>query len=329
MTRTSEVQLSFLWAGLLILGSLVPASVQANESDGELVIQIDDGLVTLAAENARLQNVLNEIATQSGFRIVQHVHLDQRVTLNIKRQSLPELLRQILANNSYQLYQAPTNYSNDGYRGPESDTLWIFSEGSSIAPAATMFFENLLFQGNVRERKEAIRGLRRLGTTDAVRSISLALGDDESSVRDLAFDALERIGGDEALAAIASASMDEDAWVRGESATALASSDSATAVEYLNMALQDPNPKVRIFVIEALADIPGEESAHALSSMLADDSPAVRMQAVDALEQIGGNTALRTLMNARNDEDLDVRDAVNDALLLLDRTTSQNRKLLE
>lgn len=307
-----------LWAGLLIVGSLAPPFAVAGEHGGSLSVHIDDGLITLTARNAALQDVLAEIAAQSNLRVVQHVPLDRIVSLAMEAQPLPEVLKHVLADDSYQLYQAQPGAAGDAGGGPETDVLWIFSEGSSMAPAATVFFEAVLFHGNVRERKEAIRGLRKLGTVDAVQALSLALGDEDPGVRDAAFEALAGIGSDEALAAIASASMDDDAWVRGEAASSLAASDSESAVQYLQLALEDPNPNVRMFVVEAFADIPGEQSMRAIKLALGDEHPAVRMQAVDALEQIGGDTALEALSGMRSDEDPEVREAVSDALLLLE-----------
>ena len=307
-----------LWAGLLIVSSLVPLFAGANEGEDRLSVGIDDdGLVSLTARNIPVQNVLQEIATQTDLRVVQHVPLDRVVTLNVERQPLPAVLDELLKNDSYQLYQGVSIEDEDAADKAVPGTLWIFSEGSSLAPAATIFFEAVIFHGSFREKKEAIRELRRLGTPDAANILSLALSDPDSRVRDAAFSALSKFDGEEALAAIASASVDSDPWVRGKAANALSSADTESAVEYLHLAYNDTDPRVRMTVVEAFTDIPSEQAVAALSLALRDEDPTVRMHAVDALEEIGGEIAFQTLMQARMDQDPDVADAVNESLFLL------------
>jgi len=308
-----------LWAGLLIVGSLAPLFAGAEDRAGDLSVRVDAGLVSLSAYNVSVQDVIDEIATQSDLRVVRHVTLDRVVTLNLDRQPLPDALDEILKNDSYQLYQGVSNEDEAEAEAvnPVPGTLWIFSEGSSLAPAATVFFEAVILHGSFQEKKEAIRELRRLGTPDAANTLSLALSDPDSRVRDAAFSALAKFDGEEALAAIASASADSDPWVRSEAANALSSADSESAVEYLNLAFNDPDPRVRMTVVEAFTDIPSEQAVAALSLALRDEDPAVRMHAVDALEEIGGEIAFQTLMRAQADEDPDVADAVNESLSLL------------
>lgn len=299
-----------LWAGLLILGSPVPLLADADEHTDLSVKVLDQDLISLSAYRAPVQDVLQEIARSANLKIIQYVGLKRLVTLSLDQQPLSVILSHILEDDSYQLYESQQS---------SADVLWIFSKGSSLAPAATISLEGLLLQGNVSERKEAIGELQQLGSPDAVRSISLALGDENLNVRNLAFDALASIGGEEALAAIASASLDQDPTARGESALALASGHNESAVQYLSIAYKDSNPNVRRLAVEAFADIPSEKSVQALGLALRDENPAVRMQAVDALEHIGGDAALQALVNMSPDSDPGVQDAVSDALLLLDR----------
>jgi len=302
---SSQNYLIPLGAGLLILGSLAPFFAGANERSSELTVLINDDRVSLNARNANLQDVLQAIALQANLRIVQHVALDRVINLNVAGQTLPELLGVILKNDSYQLYQGVLNEDEIDSDNPVPGTLWIFSRGTSLAPAATIFLEEVLYHGSYREKKEAIRALRRLGTADAVHTLSFALSDEDSRVRDAAFEALSRIGGDEALGAIASAAVDSDPWVRSEAANALASSDAESVVQYLNLAFSDPDPRVRMAVIEALADNPNEQAIAALSLALRDDNAEVRMHAVDALDEIGDEFAFQALMRARSDGDTD------------------------
>ena len=317
MTESSHQKLFPLWAGLLITSGLAPLFAGAAESTDAMSVQFDDGRVSVTANDVPVRYVIEAIADQAGLRLVEHVELDRQVTLDIDRQPLPDALALLLDNDSYTLYQAMPDNDDDADVIP--GTLWVFSEGTSLAPAATVFYEAVLYQGTFREKKEAIRELRRLGTPAAVQALSLALGDEDARIRDTALSALSRIGSDEALAAIASAAQDSDPRVRGNAAAALASGDSETSAQYLAMALDDPDPRVRMAVIESLADVPfgtvpNQLTVSTLTRALQDEDPEVRMSAVDAMEEIGGDVAYQTLMQSHADRDSDMPDALREPL---------------
>ena len=318
VAKTSNRNILFpLWAGLLVISGLAPPFVGATESTVAMSVSFENGLVSVSASSVPVRDVIEAIADQAGLRLVEQVELDQQVTLDIDRQPLPDALAVLLENDSYTLFQAIPSTDNDADVIP--GTLWVFSEGTSLAPAATVFYEAVLYQGTYREKKEAIRELRRLGTPAAVQALSLALGDEDARIRDTALSAVSRIGSDEALAAIASAAQDSDPRVRGNAAAALASGDSETSAQYLAMALDDPDSRVRMAVIESLADVPfgavpSELAVATLSRALEDEDPEVRMSAVDAMEEIGGNVAYQTLMQSHADSDSDMPDAIRESL---------------
>ena len=317
MTESVHQKLFPLWAGLLLISGLAPPFAGAGEFTDALSVQFSDGRVSVSASDVPVRDVIEAIADQAGLRLVEHIELDQQVTLDIERQPLPDVLAVILENDSYTLYQAMPNADNDADVIP--GTLWVFSEGTSMAPAATVFYEAVLYRGTFQEKKEAIRELRRLGLPAAVQALSLALGDDDARVRDAALNALSRIGSDEALAAIASVSMDSDPRARGEAAAALGSGDRETSAQYLAIALDDPDPRVRMAVIESLADVPfgtvpDQLTVATLTRALQDEDPEVRMSAVDAMEEIGGEVAYQTLMQSHADGDSDMPNAIRESL---------------
>lgn len=306
-----------VWVGLLVLGSLTSAiAEEAAEPDGELSVQMDGGLLSVAAVNVPLTDVIQEVAAASDLRLVQHLSLDRVVSLEITRQPLADALGQFLADESYQLYVAiPSDTSDETIPG----TLWIFSKGAAPAPASTAFLEAVLYKGSFREKKEAIRELRRLGTPIAVQALSLALTDDNQRIRAAGFEALERIGSEEALMAIASAGLDSDPWVRAEALTALASEDNESSAKYLRTAMDDPDPRVRMAVIEALADVPygsvpDQQAVAALNRALKDENTDVRMRALESLEEIGGDIAFQALMQAKLDQDAGIAETAEDSL---------------
>ena len=293
---TSNRNMRFtLWARLLILSSLAPLVAVADEDTGELQITVHEGLVSVTAREVPLQDVVQEIAVQHELRLVQHVTLDRLVSIEIERQPLPEVLDDILADESYQLYRLVGNEDDAGADKPIPGSLWIFSEGSALAPAAMLYFEAVVLEGNVGEKKEAIRELRRLGTADAVQTLSVALGDDDPRVRNAAMEALSTIGGDDALAAIASASMHEDPLVRGKAADAIAMADGYSSTEYLQIVLQDEDPRVRASVIDSLGDIGDERSLQVIQQALQDPHPTVRERALEVINELNDDAAFRAL----------------------------------
>ena len=285
-----------LWAGLLLLGGLAhPIMGVATE----LSMHIEDGVVTVDAQDVPLQLFVEELAAKSGLRLVQHATLDEQVSLAAEYQSLNEALDEVLGEYSYQLFQAQASDGTSGVIRPVPGTLWVFSEGESHAPASTMFFEAVLYFGTLAEKNEAIRELKRLATSDAVQSLSLALHDAEPPVRDAALEALSSIGSDEALAAIASTTQDSNPWVRNEAINALSSGNADSAMQYLQMAMDDPDPRVRVSVVDALADIPSEHAASVISRALRDPDEQVRERALDALDEVQATIAFDALMKAR------------------------------
>ena len=317
MTKCVRRDLSPLWAGLLIISSLAPSFAGGTEQSDAPIVRFNDGFISVTAENVPATDLIRAIADAARLRLVEHVVHDQLITVEFDRKRLPEALAEILGEASYQLYQGVNDTSSGELAIP--GTLWIFAHGSSRAPASTVFFEAVLYRGNIREKKEAIRELRRLATPAAVQALSLALGDDNAAVRAATLEALEHIGSEDALAAIASNAMDSDPWVRAEAVNALASGDSRSATQYLALAINDPDPRVRMAVLESMADVPfgsvpNAQAIRTLNNALTDENPDVRMQAMESLEEIGGDIAFEALMRARLDQDRRVADEAEAAL---------------
>jgi HEAT repeat protein len=294
MTRKRHARFN-LWAGLLIISSLVPLAAMADQNLSELRMTVNEGLVSLTARDVPLQDVVSQIAKQYDLRLVQHVVLDRLVSIEVDDKSLPDLLDAIFDNESYQLYRAVAIEDDANADKSIPGALWIFSAGSAIAPAATAYFEVVVQEGNVGEKKEAILNLRRLGTPEAVQALSLALGDEDSRVRKAALEALSRIGGDEALAAIASASVYDDARVRADATHAMAMVDGYSSIEYLNLALHDENPMVRSAAIDSLGDIGDDRSIGVIQKALQDPDPTVRERALEVINEINDDAAFRAL----------------------------------
>lgn len=292
---TSRVLRPDLWTGLLLVSSLVPLVLLADETRGEMRLTVDEGLVSLTARNVPLQDVVQEVAARYELRLVQHVELDRLVSIEVHRLTLPDTLDELLEDESYQLYRAVGRVDGPDVGKPIPGTLWVFSQGSALTAAATAYFEVVVLEGQASEKKEAILNLRRLGTPDAVQALSLALGDEDARVRNAALDALSQIGGDEALAVIASASVHSDPRERGAAAYALAMAGGYSSIEYLNLALHDANPLVRAAAIDSLGDIGDDRSIGVIRQALHDTDPTVRERALEVINEINDDAAFRAL----------------------------------
>lgn len=284
-----------LWVGLLLCSSPAFVPAVADDDARRVWMSIDNGLVTLNARNEPLQMVIEDLATLAGLRLVQHVDLDRVVSISMNEQPLPVVLEQLLADNSYQLFQRGKSEPGAVVQDTVPGSLWILAQGSDVDKAVALFFETVLMLGDLGERKEAIRELRRLATPDAVSALSFALGDEDERVRKAAVEALSRIGGDQALAAIASMSRHQDPRARGKAAEALAAAGGDSAAEYLQLALYDDDPRVRAAVLDSLGDVGDERSMQTIRQALDDPDPEVRERAIDVLDELEDDAAFRAL----------------------------------
>lgn len=164
------------------------------------------------------------------------------------------------------------------------------NEAIDYPPARYEFLEAVLLDGTVGEKKAAIRELRNLGNEDAVASLSVALSDPDSRIRDDALEALSAIGTDEALGAIASRAVDTEPGSRADAAEALANSDNRYALNYLEILLKDEDPRVRMVAIESLADIREDRAVTLISRALRDPDPEVRERASEVLDEFSDET---------------------------------------
>jgi len=324
-----------LVAGLLLFINGVMAQdtfedrqVSADSATSNLNVEMSDDLVTLKAHNAEVQDVLDEIARQSDLIVVSHDPLEYRLTLDFERLPLFEALRRIMRGQSYLLHQsqAATDAKIANYESRR--TLWVFSDGSADEPghnrvagrsssdtaSVIEVLQSQLMSDDLRVRREAIKGLRRLKVNEVIAPLSFALTDEDKNIRVKAIYALADIGGDNAIAAMAAAAGDENAWVRAETAYALGTLGGDAAIQVLKLALNDADSDVRESAIEAFTEIGGGQSARALAVALQDADAWLRVEAVEALADIGGETAMRLLDQALEDQDNAVRKAANEAL---------------
>lgn len=171
----------------------------------------------------------------------------------------------------------------------------VFGTQALPAPIETAYFEAVLYQGEFADKLEAIRKLRRLGTTDAIETLSVALGDPDDRVRTAAMEALSSLRGDEAAAAIGSLSANVDPRVRADATLSLGMAGGDSATEYLKLALHDPDPIVRMAAINSLGDMEDDYSVSMIQQALQDPDERVRERAIEVIDEINDDAAFRAL----------------------------------
>jgi HEAT repeats len=289
-----------------------PSATDAGSA--ELHVEIDGDVVTVRAYEARLGDIIEEIARHAGLELLMHAPLAERVDADL-RLPLREALRQLLQEHDFALQQT-TQASRSGALIDESaGRLWIFARTSQHDASAS----TVLASDDPIEEAEAIDADERLAR------LRVALVDANANTRLDAVSALAELTGEQTAALLTAAALhDADPSVRAEAVYALsAGGDDGRSSESLQRALLDPSPRVREAAVRAFEDIGGERSAQSLAVALKDADASVRAAAVDALSEIGGPTAARLLRTASTDENSAVREAAIEAL---DEAPAPSRK---
>jgi len=222
--------------------------------------------------DASVEELVEEVARQSGLNIVWYGTISGRITLDFQGLALDQALARILRQHSFALASA------QGREGQGTAArlrkLWIIpkdAEGSTAqtpvaddpeeedfpqAEAADMTLLLVALKSDDSwEREEAVEALGEIGGPESARFLSLALGDEDEDVREAAIAALTNIGGDEAAQALGLALEDEDEWFREEAIEALGEIGGDTAIRLLEQALSDEYEGVRETAEEWLEEL--------------------------------------------------------------------------
>jgi len=204
--------------------------------------------------------------------------------------------------------------------------LALGSIGSNQA-LASLALESLLREmkegesaGSSNEYLTAVlKGLGKIGSTQAVEAITAAMKDQGQDVvvRKEAVEVLHEIDSAEAFNAIIMALEDQNSEIRTSAAKAFCLIRSDQAVKPLIKALKDSDRDARSVVAYALGVIGSDQAVEPLMEALKDPDKDVRGEAAVALGSIGSNRATEPLIKALDDEDEDVRREVAYALGLI------------
>ena len=231
------------------------------------LVRFADDLLTVKVHDASVEELVEEVARQSGLNIVWYGTLSDRITLDFQRLALDEALARILRHHSFALAST------------RPGKLWIIPKGAEGSPpqaAAANESERREFlqeestditlliaalrSEDAWEREEAVEALGEIGGPESAQFLGVALTDEDEDVRQAAVAALAHIGGDQAARVLAVALEDEDEWFREEAVEALGEIGGDSAIRLLEQALSDEYEGVRDSAEELLEELREDSS---------------------------------------------------------------------
>ena len=299
------VSLTFLANVTQAEDTLKTTEAKTRPSQRARLIQFANDHLTVDVKDTSLQELLQEIARQSGLIIVGYGSSAERITIEFHQLPLEEGLRRILRHQSFAVEYARLTTEESRSTVLRPKRLWILSRAKNGSPVQTTLVDNAkagysledvatdspkieaaLTSDDALDRMDAVEALGESGRPEAVVPLSLALEDEDEDVREAAITALANIGGDEAAQALAIALQDKDTSVREEAVEALAEIGGDEAAQALAIALQDKDTSVREEAVEALGEIGGESVILLLEQALADEDEYVRETAAETLAEL-------------------------------------------
>lgn len=236
------------------------------------LVRIANNLLTVKVHDASVEELIEEIARQSGLNIVWYGTISERITLDFQGLALDQALARILRRHSFALASAQGGEGEGTAARPRK--LWIIPKGAggSLPQAAaaneserddvlqdesldiTLLIAALRSEDSW-EREEAVEALGEIGGPESAQFLGVALTDEDEDVRQAAIAALAHIGGDRAAQVLAVALEDEDEWFREEAVEALGEIGGNSAIRLLEQALSDEYDGVRDTAEELLEEL--------------------------------------------------------------------------
>lgn len=211
-----------------------------------------------------------------------------------------------------------------------------------IGKRATNLLSDALLDEESSVRIAAAEGLGRIGDTDAVDPLAVALQDENADVVFAALIALQSIDTDDAVTAIVSA-LDGDAALRQMSLCILSEIDNdiaqqalvnapdaspytvkmkELAVAALSNAFQDSGSDGQKRIIDTLKNIGTSDATEALSALLKTDNEEIRLAIADALIVIGNDSAVAALADALQTGSVTLQGEAAEALKTIDSSSA-------
>ncbi len=228
-----------------------------------LEVELQDGLLTVDAQNVKLEKVLDAIGENAGFDVVINGMLDSQPS-SWSFDSLPpiEIIRSMVDEYNIAMHY---DFHDDKTSSENYGTLWIF--------------------GNFTSNFEDTESVENYSRT---HSLSMVLQqDDDPSARLQAINELSTIGGAEASEALAKGLGDSDPSIRIEVVRSLGSVGAENAIPTLAQVLySDPDSDVRLAAVQTIAEQDSEVAKIFLKVAIEDKDETVREVAKEALNRL-------------------------------------------
>ena len=241
------------------------------------LVRSTNNLLTVKVHDASVEELVEEIARQSGLKTVWYGTISEKITLDFQGLALDQALARILRRHSFALASAQGGEGEGTAARPRK--LWIIPKGAEGSPpqaAAANESERddvlqdeplditlliaALRSEDSWEREEAVEALGEIGGPESAQFLGVALTDEDEDVRQAAIAALAHIGGDRAAQVLAVALEDEDEWFREEAVEALGEIGGNSAIRLLEQALSDEYDGVRDTAEELLEELRQDSS---------------------------------------------------------------------
>jgi hypothetical protein len=250
-------------------------------------------MVSVKIAGVSLEEVLKEISSQSGVRLVLEGSRQEEISAEFDSVPLEEALRRLIKENFLLLYGAEGQLVEARVLGVESpfpSPPMVRESEQRIVSEESESFESLVvdLEGGDSERRG--RAVLLLGESKDDRALEPAIGalerDEDADVRRRAVWALGDLGGERAKAALAEAVFgDRDESVRNMAVEALAQVGGMEAIEPLTQALrEDPDSFVRYKALVSLAEMAGDVAQGAIRQALNDPDELIWAKAEEMLE---------------------------------------------
>jgi hypothetical protein len=257
-----------------VLAGALPAPAPASEvTPSALEVRVSQGLVTLEARGARLEDVLRALATRAGFELELRGDLSATVTRSFTDVPLDRAIQRLVRGQSLGFVYAPDA------AGVRLRELWVIAS----APAAPVVARPGGPERAAQLRRIGALAARRDAPALGALAATLA-GDADPFLRARAAAALSQTRQPEASRALEAALGDRDASVRIQAVRGLVLLAREQAVDPVGRLLAtDPDARVRRTAAYSLGALRSESARAALQAATLDADASVRRAASAAL----------------------------------------------
>jgi len=249
----------WLIALLLLLALPMRGSSGTNEGQsGDLVIRMEQDMLTIKAKEVPHRRLLEGLATQLKFELIAAGPLEDRRSLEIEARPWEEALKKALSPASW----AFVYDSSEGK--PRLAKVFVFpSKADGSSPGRSLSSPVASRVSAPKPAPEA-QGGKALKLAEKGLDTSLAelLEAEDEEMRALALVGLATMGGEQAVVALKQALQDKEPWIRETAVEALAEIGGEQAIQGLQQALRDENEDVRKAAQEGLTKLQPNPQSH-------------------------------------------------------------------